>query len=57
MRIFITGIIHLVFGLTALSAQNIVQPDPIQNKIQEKLAGKIVFLNQSFPIEKYQKKI
>ena len=56
MRILITGIIHLIVGLTVLTAQNIVQPDPIKNKIQEKLAGKIVFITQSSPIEQVSEK-
>lgn len=56
MRILITGIIHLIVGLTVSTAQNIVQPDPIKNKIQEKLAGKIVFITQSSPIEQVSEK-
>lgn len=51
MKLFITGVLHLLIGLTILPAQNIVQPDQIQNKIQEKYAGKITFLAKSKTIE------
>lgn len=51
MRLFITGVLYLLIGLTALSAQNIVQPDQNKNKIQEQYAGKITFLAKPKTIE------
>lgn len=56
MRTFIIGILHLLIGITTLSAQNIVEPDVLKNKLQEQYKGKIVFLTQAASIEKLSEK-